>query len=122
MLAGLRNAPVDPVGRLRQKVRKDLGRRIAITDVLAQAIHALYEANRSWSYQLYYDNLVAWAEAESAPDGWFHEELAEDYAALGRDDEAREQALLAVPLLVENDPSFEADAERSARLRRLARL
>src|SRR4051812_35699665 len=59
-----KHAPVDPVGRLRQKVRKDLGRRIAITDVLAQAIHALYEANRSWSYQLCYDNLVAWAEAD----------------------------------------------------------
>jgi putative transposase len=61
-----KNAPVDPVGRLRQKVRKDLGRRIAITDVLAQAIHALYEANRGWSYQLHYDNLVAWAEADGA--------------------------------------------------------
>lgn len=59
-----KRAPIDPVGRLRQKVRKDLGRRIAITDVVAQAIHALYEANRSWSYQLCYDNLVAWAEAD----------------------------------------------------------
>jgi hypothetical protein len=61
-----RRAPVDPVGRLRQKVRKDLGRRIAITDAVAQAIHALYEANRSWSYQLCYDNLVAWAEADGS--------------------------------------------------------
>jgi putative transposase len=60
-----KNAPIDPVGRLRQKIRKDLGRRIAITDVLAQAIHALYEAHRGWSYQLYYDNLVAWAEADA---------------------------------------------------------
>ena len=59
-----KNAPVDPVGRLRKKVRKDLGRRIAISDVLAQAIHALYEAHRSWSYQLHYDNLVAWADAD----------------------------------------------------------
>jgi hypothetical protein len=45
-----KRAPVDPVSRLRHKVRKDRGRRIAITDALAQAIHALYEANRSWSY------------------------------------------------------------------------
>jgi hypothetical protein len=35
-----KNAPVDPVGRLRKKVRKDIGRRIAISDVLAQAIAA----------------------------------------------------------------------------------
>lgn len=60
-----KNALIDPVGRLRQKVRKDLGRRIAISDVLAQAIHALYEANRGWSYQLHYDNLVAWSEADT---------------------------------------------------------
>src|SRR5688572_23817356 len=60
-----KRAPVDPVGRLRKKVRKDRGQRNAITDVVAQAIHALYEANRSWSYQLYYDNLVAWADSDS---------------------------------------------------------
>jgi putative transposase len=59
-----KNAPVDPVGRLRKKIRKDLGRRVAISDVLAQAIHALYDAHRGWSYQLHYDNLVAWAEAD----------------------------------------------------------
>src|SRR5688572_1104705 len=61
---GAKNAPVDPVGRLRKKVRKDVGRRIAISDVLAQAIRAMYEAHRSWSYQLHYDNLVAWAETD----------------------------------------------------------
>lgn len=68
------------------------------------------------------EQAVAWAQAEGQPDGWFHEELAEDYAALGRDDEASEQARLALPLLVETDPSFAEDAERSARLRRLAEL
>ena len=66
------------------------------------------------------EQAVAWTEAEGKPDGWFHEELAEDYTALGRSAEAREQALLALPLLVDADPSFEADAERSTRLRRLA--
>src|SRR3954471_20527790 len=35
---------------------------------------------------------VASAEGEGVPDGWFHEELAEDYAAVGRDAEAAEQA------------------------------
>ena len=42
-----KNAPVE----LRKKIRKDLGRRIAISDVLVQAIHALYAAHRGWSYQ-----------------------------------------------------------------------
>jgi tetratricopeptide (TPR) repeat protein len=48
------------------------------------------------------------------------EELAEDYAALGREDEAREQAELALPLLLEADPSLEGDNARLARLRSLA--
>jgi tetratricopeptide (TPR) repeat protein len=66
------------------------------------------------------EQAVAWARSEGRPDGWFHEELAEDYAALGREAEAREQAKLALPLLREADPSFEAETERVARLRRLA--
>ena len=66
------------------------------------------------------EQAVAWTQAVGEPDGWFHEELAEDYAALGRDIEAREQARLAIPLLEGADPSFAGDAERSARLRLLA--
>jgi tetratricopeptide (TPR) repeat protein len=66
------------------------------------------------------EEAVAWAEAAGRPDGWFHEELAEDYAALGRDEDAREQAGLALPLLLEADPAFSADADRFARLRTLA--
>ena len=38
------------------------------------------------------ERAVAWAEAQGAPDGWFHEELAEEYAALGRGSDAREEA------------------------------
>lgn len=68
------------------------------------------------------EQAVSWAESERKPDGWFHEELAEDYAALGRVGEAREQAKLAVSLLLEADESFERDAERAERLRRLARV
>ena len=63
---------------------------------------------------------VAWTHAAAAPDGWFHEELAEDYAALGRVTEAAEQARLALELLSAQDPSFDADATRPARLRILA--
>jgi tetratricopeptide (TPR) repeat protein len=59
---------------------------------------------------------VAWATEKRAPDGWFHEELAEEYAAVGRLDDAREQALLAIPLLEREDPSFAEDTDRRGRL------
>jgi tetratricopeptide (TPR) repeat protein len=64
---------------------------------------------------------VAWAERSGGPDGWFHEELAEEYAAVGRTDDACEQARLAIPLLEADDPSFADDDERSARLASYAR-
>jgi tetratricopeptide (TPR) repeat protein len=66
------------------------------------------------------EQAVAWAQGAGEPDGWFHEELAEDYAALGRDDEARQQARLAVPLLLEADPSFANDDARRGRLERIS--
>jgi tetratricopeptide (TPR) repeat protein len=63
---------------------------------------------------------VAWTEQEGAPDGWYHEALAESAAALGREDEARRNAELALELLPDADPSFAGDAERVGRLRALA--
>ena len=66
------------------------------------------------------ERATAWAQAEGAPDGWFHEELAEEYAEVGRADEAREQARRAIPLLERDDPSFVDDADRRARLELLA--
>jgi tetratricopeptide (TPR) repeat protein len=63
---------------------------------------------------------VAWTAEEGAPDGWYHEALAESAAALGRDDEARRNAELALELLPDGDPSFTDDAERVGRLRALA--
>jgi tetratricopeptide (TPR) repeat protein len=63
---------------------------------------------------------VAWAESRGAPDGWYHEELAESYAAAGRAREATEQARRALPLLLEADSSFSADAYRMSRLQLLA--
>ena len=62
---------------------------------------------------------VAWADGAGKPDGWFYEELAEEYAALGRENDAREHARRALPLLLDADPSFEG-SERAARLRLLA--
>jgi len=66
------------------------------------------------------EEAVAWTESEGAPDGWFHEELAEAYADLGRAADAAEQARRALALLPEADPSFEDDGDRVSRLRRLA--
>jgi tetratricopeptide (TPR) repeat protein len=66
------------------------------------------------------EQAVAWASAAGQPDGWFHEELAEDYAALGRHADARRQARLALPLLAAAEPSFGGDAARVARLQALA--
>jgi tetratricopeptide (TPR) repeat protein len=66
------------------------------------------------------EQAVAWAEGAGAPDGWFHEELAEEYAAVGRSGDARAQARLALPLLRDADPSLADDAVRSGRLQSLA--
>jgi hypothetical protein len=51
------------------------------------------------------------------PDGWFHEELAEDYAALEWWREAADQADIALGLLDANQAP-----ERVGRLRHLAGL
>jgi tetratricopeptide (TPR) repeat protein len=66
------------------------------------------------------ERALASAERRNHSDGWLHEELAEEYAALGRDDDARAQATLAIPLLERDDPSFAEDAERAGRLAGLA--
>jgi tetratricopeptide (TPR) repeat protein len=65
------------------------------------------------------ERAVAWAEGAGHPDGWYHEELAEEYAAVGRVDDAGEQARRAIPLLRTDDPSFADDSERRARLEAL---
>ncbi len=79
---------------------------------------ALRTAGRPDEAAAQLEEAVAWAEDGGSPDGWFHEELAEDYAALGRVDDARVQARLAIPLLERDDPSF--DGDRAERLRGLA--
>ena len=90
-----------------QIARYAVGKALRALDRSADAVPLLEQA-------------VAWADGVNAPDGWFHEELAQDYAAVGRDDDAREQARLAVPLLLEADPSFAEDVDRVARLRSIA--
>ena len=68
------------------------------------------------------EQAVAWTASARRPDGWFHEELAEAYAAVGRRGAAREQAQPALALLEHQDPSFAVDTERVSRLRALASL
>jgi tetratricopeptide (TPR) repeat protein len=81
---------------------------------------ALRALGRSDEAVPYLEQAVAWAEGEGAPDGWYHEELALEYAALGREAEAAEQARLALPLLRGADPDFSEDGARATTLRGLA--
>jgi tetratricopeptide (TPR) repeat protein len=66
------------------------------------------------------EQAVDWAERAGRPDGWYHEELAEEYAAVGRPKEAARQARLAIPLLERDDPALADDAGRRTRLASLA--
>jgi tetratricopeptide (TPR) repeat protein len=60
------------------------------------------------------ERCVAWAAGAGVKDDYFHEELAEDYAALGRNADAAEQARLALELI--------SEADEPARARRLREL
>jgi len=84
---------------------------------LGKALRAL---GRPAEAALLLERAVARTAAADQPDGWFHEELAEDYAAVGRTKDAAEQAAIALPLLEADDPSFAEDGERATRLRHLA--
>ena len=75
---------------------------------------ALRAVGRSEEAAATLEQCVAWADGAGVEDDYFHEELAEDYAALGRDAEAREQARRALALISADDD------ERGARLRELA--
>ena len=52
-----KHAPVDPVGRLRRRLRADAGQQPSVPASLREAVRAQYDAHRSWSYQLHVDNL-----------------------------------------------------------------
>jgi len=52
-----RHAPIDPVGRLRRRVRRDAGQQPSLGARLRDVVRAQYAAHRSWSYQLHVDNL-----------------------------------------------------------------
>jgi transposase InsO family protein len=53
-----KNAPRDPVGALRRKVRKDAGTRPSMSAKLKEALGQQYRRHPGWSYRLHADNLV----------------------------------------------------------------
>ena len=55
----------DPVGVLRRAVRKDCGK-VTLVAAAAEHLFEQYRGRPHWSYQLHYDNLVAWAKANPA--------------------------------------------------------
>jgi transposase InsO family protein len=61
-----RHEPVDPVGRLRRRLRSDAGQQHSLTEPLRQAVRTQYGAHGSWSYQLHFDNLRALVTTDPA--------------------------------------------------------
>ncbi len=66
------------------------------------------------------EQAVEWSTREGAPDGWFHEELAEDYAAVGRLRRRPRPGAAGDPTARGCDPSFAEDPQRQARVRSLS--
>src|SRR5260370_39207431 len=52
-----RHATLDPVGRLRRRIRRDAGQQPSMGERLRDAVRVQDAAHRSWSYQLHVDNL-----------------------------------------------------------------
>jgi tetratricopeptide (TPR) repeat protein len=83
----------------------------------AKALRALDRASEAVAHA---ELSVASAESEGRPDGWYHEELAESYAAVERRTDAAIHARRALALLAEADPAFDPEGDRAARLHELA--
>jgi putative transposase len=60
-----RGARMDPIGALRRKRRHDVGTQTSMTVPVRQTLLAQYNAHKSWSAQLHYDNLRALAETRA---------------------------------------------------------
>ncbi len=56
----------DPVRVLQRKLRKDLGRTVAMSEALQAKLVAQYQAHKSWSMQLHADNLAVLAAEDPA--------------------------------------------------------
>ena len=61
-----RSAPRDPVGALRNRVRRDVGTQTSLSPRLRQAVQRQFDDHPSWTVQLHYDNLEQLVVRESA--------------------------------------------------------
>lgn len=118
--AGELDAALDAFERALAARERDPENPAAIELALYSVGKTLRALGRSTEAVPLLERALASARARDHEDGWLHEELAEEYAALGRDAEASAQARLAIPLLERGDPSFSEDAERSAGLAAIA--
>jgi len=59
-----RNNPSDPMGALARRLHGRAGLHPTVSPGLAEAIRAQHRAHPRWSWQLHYDNLVAWAKTQ----------------------------------------------------------
>ena len=57
-----RNQSHDPLGVLRRKRRQDAGKQASMTPTLRQTLLAQYQAHKSWTCILHYQNLLALAD------------------------------------------------------------
>ena len=106
--------------RALEERERDSTNRAAIELALFAVAKALRVLGRATEGAPLLERAVSSAAEDKRSDAWVHEELAETYAALGRQEDAREQARIAIPLLSNGDPDFTPDSERAERLRTLA--
>lgn len=59
-----RSARADPVAELKRKTRSDAGLHHSLSPPLRRQVRSQYKEHSSWSYQLHYENLRAWAESQ----------------------------------------------------------
>jgi tetratricopeptide (TPR) repeat protein len=97
--AGEYEAALDSFQRALEVRERDSGNQEQIEIARYAVAKSLRMLGRPAEAAALLEQAVAWTEQVGRPDGWFHEELAECYAALGREDEAVEQTRLARALL-----------------------
>ena len=90
----------DPRPYARETARYAVGKALRALGRAAEAAAAL-------------EQCVAWAADAGVEDFYFHEELAEDYAALGRSADAREQARRALELASDDEATSRVERLRS---------
>lgn len=118
--AGELDSALDAFERALAARERDPEKTAAIEIALYSVGKTLRALGRSTEAVPLLERALASARARHHEDGWLHEELAEEHAALGLHAEASAQARLAIPLLERDDPSFAEDADRSGRLAALA--